>query len=174
MQKENDEEITLGQVCKYFNVEDVYELSKLNLKHDQKAIKEANFDESDPHLLNNKIKEKLQKVNLNILDKHERKVVQNILWLWYHHATTVAIWGKNNLPRARELCRTALKYQYATHPNKITPMIYMLLDGKIDDARKWNEAEVKEVEKEYALHLLDEYKKGIFNDKSPSHKTTGI
>ncbi|MEX0931861.1 MAG: hypothetical protein WDZ88_03880 [Candidatus Paceibacterota bacterium] len=163
MQKKNDQ-ISLERVCHNFNVGDVYGLHELQLEHEQKAIKEGFFDENNDSLLINQIKNALLEVDIDKLDKHERKAVQNILWMWHHHATTVSIWKKHNLNHARELCKKALQYLYPTHPNKITPMIDMLLHHDIDGAHKWSEVEVGEVEKEYAKHLLDEYKKGVFNE----------
>lgn len=156
----------LQKICDEFKVKDVYELNKLNLKHDQKAIKEGFFNEKDPNLLNNRIKEKLLKLNLRELEKQEKELVQSILWLWYHHATTIAIWKDKDLSKAKKLCKKAMKYLYPNHPNKITPMIEMLLHGKIEEAKKWNKEEVNEAEKEYANHLLSEYKKGTFKEKS--------
>ena len=155
----------LQDICYEFGVEDICELDRLNLEHDQRAIKEGLFDENDPDLLNNRIKDRLLKLDLETLEKQEKQVVQDILWLWYHHATTVAIWRDKDLPKARDLCKRATEYLYPEHPNRITPMIQMLLHGKIEEAKKWNTDEVNEVEKEYADHLLNEYEKGTFNGK---------
>ena len=35
----------LQDICYEFGVEDIYELDRLNLEHDQRAIKEGLFDE---------------------------------------------------------------------------------------------------------------------------------
>lgn len=157
--------MNLQEICNEFGIKDLYELDKLHLKHDQKAIKGGFFNENDADLLNNKIKKRLLELDLEELEKQEKQIVQSTLWLWYHHATTVAIWRDGDLKKARKHCRRAMEYLYPEHPNRITPMIQMLLHGKIEEARKWNEEEVNEVEKEYAVHLLNEYEKGTFNEK---------
>jgi hypothetical protein len=153
----------LQDICTHFGVTDVYELHQLNLKHDQKLIKNGGFDPHNSALTNNQIKAKLASLSLIDLPEEERKAVQNILWLWYHHASTVCIWQKRDLKDARIYCGVALSYLYEGHPNKITPMLCMLLKGEIDAARLWASDKVNEIERPYAEHLLVEYEKGAFN-----------
>lgn len=153
----------LRQVCIYFGVADVYELNELNLRCDQALIKSSEFDPQDTTLVNNQIKEQLETLSLAELPEDERKTIQNILWLWYHHATTVCIWQRKNLEQARVYCETALTYLYTGHPNTITPMLCMLLRGEIYKATRWGKEMVAAVERPYAEHLLEEYKKGVFN-----------
>ncbi len=162
--KEKNGNNLLQKIFKEFGVKDMYELDRSNLEYDQKVIKENLFDENDPDLLNNRIKDRLLDIDLNELEKYERQIIQGILWLWYHHATTVAIWRDKDLSKARSLCKKAIDNLYPEHPNKITPMIHLLLHGKIEEARRWKEEEVEEVEKEYALYLLEEYEKGTFKE----------
>lgn len=160
----SEKRTTLSKVCKEFQVQDVYELSHIFLEYDQQAIKNETFNGYDSSTTLNKIKNCLLLLDLEAMDSEERKTVQNMLWLWFHHATTVAIWKEKNIPRARELCQIALQYLFPEHPNKITPMIWMLLSKDIEGAKKWNETEVGPHEKKYAEHLLDEYKKGVFKN----------
>jgi len=153
----------LAQICANFDVADVYELSELHLKHDQESIHTETVDIDNPSLIQNKIKDALLSVKLSELPPDEQQVVRNTLWLWYHHAATVAVWQKHNLSLAREYCDTSLKYLYPEHPNKITPMLCMLLHNKPDAARQWAKEKVGSVERAYADYLLTEYEKGIFN-----------
>ncbi|OGG67801.1 hypothetical protein A3H77_00380 [Candidatus Kaiserbacteria bacterium RIFCSPLOWO2_02_FULL_56_11] len=153
----------LQDICTHFGVADIYELHQLNLEHDQKLIKNCGFDPQNTALTNNQIKDKLASLSLINLPEAERKAVQNILWLWYHHATTVCIWQKRDLKQARIYCSTALSYLYEGHPNRITPVLCMLLNGEIDAARLWTAEKVNEIERPYAEHLLAEYEKGTFN-----------
>ena len=153
----------LQEICAHFGATDIYELHQVYLFEDQRLIKNGEFDSDNGVLTNNRIKDALKSLSLANLPRAERRAVQNILWLWYHHATTVFIWGKRDLKRARAYCKVALSYLYPEHPNKITPMICMLLNGGIDAARLWASKEVNEVERPYAEHLLLEYEKGTFN-----------
>jgi len=152
----------LQKICKRFGVADVYELDRLFLAHDQELIKKSQFDPSNHSLVNNQIKDTLLSLHLGDLPQEERKVLQGILWLWYHHATTVCIWGTRDLAQARRYCAIALTHLYPEHPNKITPMLCMLLRDDIEAARLWVAREVGEIERPYAEHLLEEYKKGTF------------
>lgn len=153
---------TLEQVCAEFNVQDVYELDQLHLIHDQKHIEGESFNANNETLVNNQIKDALMGIELSKLEEDERLAVQDILWLWYHHATTVEIWQNKDFSKAMEYCKKALKYLYPGHPNKITPMLYMALNGDIHRAKKWAETEVNAIEYAYAIYIIDEYEKGSF------------
>jgi hypothetical protein len=153
---------TLDRICKKFGCSDVYELNALNLSYDQELVRRNAFSLIDKTFTNNQIKEDLLGVDVSYLPEFERRVVQNMLWLWFQHATTVAIWKESNLDLARELCARAVSYLYPTHPNKITYMIDMLLRHDVEGAKKWLGSEVSEVEREYGEYLLKEYEKGVF------------
>jgi hypothetical protein len=157
----------LAEICTTFNVKDVYELSELHLKHDQQSIHSENTNITDPSLVQNKIKDALLLINLSKLPVDERRVVQNTLWLWYHHAATIAVWKKHDILLARHYCDTALEYLYPEHPNKITPMLCMLLHGNEKTASQWAREKVGPVEQAYADYLLAEYERGTFNMSPP-------
>jgi hypothetical protein len=154
----------LALICKDFGVADVYELAQLHLKHDQDSVHKEIYDIESTLLIHNKIKEALVSIDLSQLSADERRVIKSILWLWYHHATTIAIWQKGDLPLARKLCDTALSYLYPEHPNRITPMLCMLLHGKIDESRMWVSKEVGANERAYAEYLLLEFERGVFTE----------
>lgn len=160
-----DAQNRLAQICADFGVADVYELAALHLKHDQESIHSENADIDNPSLTQNKIKDVLLSINLEDLPDDEQRVVKNILWLWHHHAATIAVWQRHDLPLAKTYCDTALHYLYPEHPNKITPMLCMLLHGNTEEAREWAKEKVGSVERAYADHLLEEYAKGTFNEK---------
>ncbi len=150
-------------ICIKFKVTDLYDLHSLYHQLDQEAITNGTFDYTDSSLRLNKIKNALLEIDCQNLKATEGKIIKSILWLWYHHATTVAIWQRKDIKQARIFCKHACEYLYSDHPNTITPMISMLLEHNIQSAKEWYETKVAEVEKPYARHLLDEYAKGVFN-----------
>ena len=161
----NRAEVQLNRICKKFGVSDVYELAQLHLKHDQESVQQEVYDLEDLSFTQNKIKEALLKIDIAMLETREQRVVKSILWLWYHHATTIAVWQKNDIQLAIHYCDLALSYLYPEHPNKITPMLYMLLHNRLRHAQRWAEDQVGDNERAYAEHLIAEYKKGTFKEK---------
>jgi hypothetical protein len=158
----HEAQAALNRICLKFKCADVYELNTLNLSSDQDLVRRNAFSLTDKTLINNQIKDDLLTINFQSLPEHEMNVVKNILWLWFQHATTIAIWKERNLDLARELCTKAISYLYPSHPNKITYMIDMLLRDDVVGARRWLVSEVNDVEKEYGEYLLKEYEKGVF------------
>lgn len=163
----------LDRVCKDFGVEDVYELAELYRQRDQENILNQIYDITNDSLVHNAIKNALLSIGLSDLPDDEQKMVKDILWLWFHHAATIALWQQHDLLLARTYCDTALLYLYPEHPNRITPMLGMLLHGDIDGAKKWAREEVGEIEREYADYLLAEYEKGTFNERPSTQSVEG-
>ena len=138
---------TIRNILKEFNVRDVYDLSELHLAIDQQQIKTDTFKLHSKKNINNRIKNALETLDIRkIKNSDEQEVVKDILWLWYHHACTIAIWKKGDIKAGKRYCKKALSYLYEGHPNKMTWLIMLLLEGKIDEAKKWVSDEVTEYE----------------------------
>ncbi len=138
------------------------ELSNLYTDEDQKLMKFHEWDYNNPDLTINKIKEILENVNLETLSQEERKWAQEIIWFWYHHAISCAIWRYKDRQKAKEYSEKALSYQTKDHPNKITRLLNFLSEDKFYEAEVWTDQIEDEVEKTTALELLKEYKEGGF------------
>ena len=137
------------------------ELANRYLKQDQKIITSRITDYHDRKLVTSKIRKILENVDARILSKDERYERRLILWLWYHHAISYAVWGYKDRRRAQKYSSLSLKYQPKKHPNKITRLLYLLVRDRYSDARKWTAA-IRGSQKTTAVGLLKFYKKGGF------------
>ena len=131
------------------------------LNEDQKNITSKTIDYFDPKLIINKIKNILESIDPEKLSKQEKLERKLILWLWYHHAISYAIWGYKDKKMAMKYTSVALKYQPRNHPNKITRLLYLLVRDRLSEAKKWTQTIGKE-EKETAINLVNFYKEGGF------------
>ncbi len=139
-----------------------HELYKKYLIEDQKIVTSKSSDYHDPKLITNKIKEVIEKADSKKLSKEERECRLDILWLWYHHAISYAIWGYKDKKCAEEYALQALKYQPKDNPNKITRLLYLLICDQLLDAEKWVKTINENPERTTALDLLKFYKDGGF------------
>ncbi|MCK4918398.1 MAG: hypothetical protein KAS02_01270, partial [Candidatus Pacebacteria bacterium] len=87
--------------------------------------------------------------------------IRNILWSWYHHAISCAIWRYHNKKKAQEYSKKALEYQFGNHPNKITKLFYLLTHNKLREAEIWSDGIITEPEKTTAKYLVKEFKDKI-------------
>lgn len=135
------------------------ELSNLYAAEDQKIAKSGEWDYGNPDLITNKVKDMIEKVDLSELTEDERQWAQEILWFWYHHATSCALFIHKDKGRAKVYAEQALRYQSDSHPNKITKLLYLLADDRLEEAEEWAANEVQdESEKRTAASLVEEYK----------------
>ena len=74
----------------------------------------------------------------------------------------MAIWGNRDVKTGKRYCKKALSYLYEGHPNKMTWLMMLLLEDKVEEAKKWIKDEVTKYEIDYARSLMKDYKKGIF------------
>jgi len=110
----------------------------------------------------------LETVDARTLTKEERYERGNILWLWYHHAITYAVWIRKDRMLAQRYSSLALKNQPEGHPNKITRLLYLLIRDRLADAKIWSRtirATKGNPEKETAAHIIKRYEDGAFFKK---------
>ena len=136
------------------------ELSNLYSEEDQKLMKSRSWDYDNPDLVTNKVKGIIEIVDVNKLTEQEKDWRNEILWFWYHHAISCAIWRYKDKEKAKLYASKALEIQDRSHPNQITRLLDLLVNDKIQEAEKWASEINDEVEKETALSLIQEYKDG--------------
>jgi hypothetical protein len=147
-----------------FSCNDPGELDVAYLKEDQRLMYATEWDYYNSSLVPNIIKNGIEKVGLNnIPDEKERRWIQEILWLWYHHAFSCAIYRYKDKKSALKYSRLALKFQPENHPNKITRLMYLLIRDKLREAKEWQKTITLEPEKSTAVSCIEDYKKGFFN-----------
>lgn len=133
------------------------ELSNKYDEEDQKLMRSSSWDYNNPVLVVNKVKDILEGVNPQELTEDEREWMQEILWFWYHHAISCAIWRYKDKEKAKTYAKKALELQSEDHPNKITKLLSLLLEDKLEEARKWAETITEEPEKGTAMSLIEEW-----------------
>lgn len=139
------------------------ELSNLYAEEDQKLMKSGEWDYNNPSLVVNKVKEILESIDPSELSKEELVWREEILWFWYHHAVSCAVWKYKDKEAAQEYAALALAFQSENHPNKITKLLYLLVNDQIAEAETWTETISESPERETAADLLRDYKgKGFF------------
>jgi hypothetical protein len=137
-------------------------LSDGYLEEDQKIVTSRISNYHDKKLITNKVKNILEKIDARTLSKEERCERRLVLWLWYHHAISYAVWGYKDKRRARKYSSRALKYQPENHPNHITRLLYLLVRDRFPEAKRWVKIIKDKQERTTALHLLKFYNEGGF------------
>ncbi|MEK7642519.1 MAG: hypothetical protein AAB392_01855 [Patescibacteria group bacterium] len=151
----------ISNVYKLLHAENTDELYGLYLNEDQKIVISKIKDYISPRHITTKIKNILEKIDTTYLSKKEGHERRLILWLWYHHAISYAIWGYKNKKMALKYSSMALKYQPKDNFNKITRLLYLLIRKRLSESQKWLK-KVKKSEKKTALMLIKFYKDGGF------------
>lgn len=147
-----------------FSVNDPGELQDIYKKADQELMRAGQWDYANPGLVTNQIKEMIEKIGVNnINDEKEKKWIKMyILWMWYHHAITCALWKYGDKEAAIEYSKMAINLQHDDHPNKITRLLYFLVRDDLASAEKWQKTITEEPEKSTAEYSIKLYKKGDF------------
>lgn len=143
------------------------ELRRLYGEEDQRLMRSRAWDYENPEPVVNKIKQAIEAADPASLSEDEREARSDVLWLWYHHAISAAIWRHRDLEAAKQYAVKALEYQTEDHPNKITRLFDLLLNDKVEDAEQWAAGITDKVEVETAQSLIEQYKNGGF---SPDHR----
>jgi hypothetical protein len=138
------------------------ELSRAYDSIDQQLMKTGSWDYANPELPVNKVKEILERASVGQLTDDEKEWRQEILWFWYHHAISSAIWLHKDREKAKEFAAQALDYQSEENPNKITRLLFLLVNDRLADAEAWAGSIVDEGEHETAAETIGEYKEGKF------------
>jgi len=142
------------------------ELSNLYTEEDQKLMKSGSWDYDNPGLITNKVKDLLETADTELLTEEEKEWRQEILWFWHHHAISCAVWRHQDKAKAQEYAVKALEYQPEDHPNKITRLLALLIESKVQEAEEWAAGITEEPEKSTAMELLEDYKEKPFFNKS--------
>lgn len=155
----------IKKIYELLNAHSPRELSDRYLEEDQKIVTSGISNYHDPNLLINKVRFALERIDARHLSREERYERRLILWLWYHHAISYAIWGDKNVRQARKYSTQAIRYQPKNHSNHITRLLYLLVRHRLTAAVHWAKKLESPVEKAAAKDLIGMYKNGeFFND----------
>ncbi len=135
------------------------ELSQNYTKAEQPIFISQEWDYENPEQIQNKVKDILEAVNPSTLTEEEQDWRQEILWFWYHHAISCAIWKKDRA-KAIEYSNKALSLQDENHPNKITKVLSLLVNDKVEEAEEF--VKTVDTDREEAEGLIEDYKEGKF------------
>lgn len=163
MSPESSENIptnSLHTAYELMGVTSMYDLNRAYTAEDQKLMKEGRWDYENPELLTNRVKSLLENIDPSTLSEEEKEWREEILWFWYHHAISCAIWRYQDRHKAHEYTEKALGHQDSDHPNKITKLLYYLAHDDLASAEKL--AETIGADKETAISVIDEYREKPF------------
>lgn len=77
-------------------------------------------------------------VDQKLLRPDDAYLVREMLWMWYHHAVSCALFRHFDKAAAKMFVREAMSHQNIDCPNRITMLFYILLiDDDVDAARRW-------------------------------------
>jgi len=158
-QQFNIENSPMREVYELLEASTPLELSQKYTKAEQPLFISQEWDYENPEQIQNKVKGILESTDPSILTEEEQDWRQEILWFWYHHAISCAIWKKDK-EKAREYSNKALELQDKNHPNKITKILNLLVNDKVDEAEEF--VKTVETDREEAQGLIDDYKEGRF------------
>ncbi len=141
------------------NVKNPRDLDTAYRNEDQKLMLANTWDYENTNLVINKIKKILENISFEKeLTGEEKYWRENILWSWYHHAISCAIWRYKDKKAAQRYSTEALKHKAKDHPNKITELLYFLVHDQLEEAENWAKTITTEPEKTTAAHFLHLYK----------------
>ncbi len=155
----------LKEVYKLLGATDPIDLYRLYSIEDQKLFKAQKWDYNNPELIINVIKDIFEKVDINLLSDIEKEWRQELLWFWYHHATSIAIYIYKDKKLAKFYVKKALEYKSDDNPNKITQLMDFLINDQLKEAESLCKIISDDVERITAEETINEYKKigGLFN-----------
>jgi hypothetical protein len=139
-----------------------FELQEKYTEEDQRLIKEHEWDYNNPELIINKIKIILEAADDTFLTDAEKEWKDEILWFWYHHAISCAVWRYKDKEAAKAMTARARVLQGEDHPNQITKLFELLLEDRLEEAEVFVPTIPNEVERESAYELVEEYKNKQF------------
>jgi len=147
-----------GELYSLFNVKNPDDLYDLYFEEDQKLMNSYSWDYENNDLIVNRIKNIIETTEENKLTKKEKDTKELILWFWYHHATSCALFQKKDKEKAKLYSTKALEHVNNDNPNKITKLLYFLANDDLTEASKWADDIENSTEKQTALNLIKEYK----------------
>ncbi len=155
----NIESSSMKEAYRLLEASTPLELSQKYTKAEQPIFISQEWNYENPDQIQNKVKEILEVVDPVVLTEEEQFWRQEILWFWYHHAVSCAIWKKDK-EKAIEYSDKALELQGDNHPNKITKILSLLVNDKVREAEEF--VKTVETDREEALELIEDYKEGRF------------
>lgn len=153
------------EVFGLLGVDNFKDLSLAYSREDQKLMKSGEWDPQNPALITNRVKKLLEQIDPNDLSENDRSWYFEVLWFWYHHATSCTSWITNR-PLAQAYATKALALQEKCQPegfcqpNRITRLLWLLVHDRVDEAREWMAQKpvgADEVEHKNGLELIEEY-----------------
>ena len=154
--------MTLEDVYALVGVQDIKALNNAYVREDQRLFKSGEWDYDNPELLTNRIKKALEEVDPRPLPLYERSWRREILWFWYHHAISCAIWRYKDREMAKVYAAEAIVCQGRNHPNQITRLLFLLVNDRVEEARAWAAQIGDSVEQKTADELFLDYVSGRF------------
>jgi len=156
--------ITKEKISEVFclaGVPDFKGLSRVYGEKDQELMRTFSWDDESSHLVTNQVKGILEEIDPAELNKNDRMLRRRILWFWYHHAISCAIWKRKDKPLAQFYATKALEFQPRSHPNKITQLLWFLVHDRLAEAKSWIEKEdFVRYQLVTARKLVKEYERG--------------
>lgn len=128
---------------------------------DQQLMVANLWDYTDPTLLPNQIRRLLEQLDTTALNHDDKYWRNEMLWFWYHHAVSCALFKHDDIVAARFFSSEALKRQPDSHPNKITQLLYLLAHNQINAALTWLNAIEDEEERRSGEEIFSAYAKKI-------------
>lgn len=144
-----------------FGVESFLNLQRAYTEEDQRLMKAGLWDDRDPSLLTNQTKMILEQVDPDGLTEEDREWWHEIMWFWYHHAVSSAIWRQKDRALAQRYATKALEFQSQDHPNRITRLLWYLVHDQLAEAKIWVR-DTKGIERQTGDELVVEYERGEF------------
>ncbi len=144
-----------------FKVDSFYDLSRAYTREDQKLMKRGKWDPNNLALITNRAKILLEWIDPSDLNETDRSWRKEILWFWYHHATS----HTRSRIEAQFYADQALELQGLDHPNRITRLLWFLAHDRVAVAERWMRERppgADPIEHQNGLALIDEYKKRKF------------
>ena len=159
----------LQKTLKRFGAGSVFELNRIFSRAEQPLFVNGGWNYNNSCLLFNKIKSALERLPDDCFKGDDLVWKRETLWLWYHHAISIAI-GHREIKAARRFANTAIALQERGHPNKITRLLWHLVHGRIRQAKRWFREGVKGPDKKTARDVLSWYKEGYFSSNQERRK----
>jgi hypothetical protein len=158
----NIENSPIREAYELLGAKDPLELHKLFSEEDQRLMKSKEWDYENPDLITNKVKNILEFADESSMAEDEIFWRQEILWFWYHHAISTAVYRYIDKELAKEFADKALSLQDEDHPNKITKLLALLVNNKLEEAKEWKKNIPVGDETQTAKELIEEYERGEF------------
>lgn len=116
------------------------------------------WDYEDSSQFTNKVKDAILEADMAQLAQNEVNDCRYVLWLWYHHAITCALWKRHDKQKARLFSERAMMYMSDDNPNRITKLLYLLTHDRLDEAQQWIDLIAEDQEIGTAIHQMELYK----------------